>query len=66
MILRHKAAAKAARAAGAVFWLLTAHGKVDAKQTEPMIAPPRHLEHTYHRAFQLTRDQVQARGRKQS
>ncbi|HEV8389143.1 MAG TPA: copper homeostasis protein CutC [Dongiaceae bacterium] len=60
MMLRDIAAAKAARAGGVVFGCLTADGGIDAKLTEKLIAAARPLSVTFHRAFDVTRDPVEA------
>jgi copper homeostasis protein len=60
IMLRDIAAAKAARAGGVVFGCLTADGRVDAKLTERLIAAARPLSVTFHRAFDVTRDPMEA------
>ena len=60
MMLRDIAAAKTARAGGVVFGCLTSDGKIDAKLTERLIAAARPLSVTFHRAFDVSRDPVDA------
>ena len=60
MMLRDIAAAKAARAGGVVFGCLTPDGKVDGKLTERLIAAARPLSVTFYRAFDVSRDPVEA------
>jgi copper homeostasis protein len=60
MMLRDIAAAKAARAGGVVFGCLTADGRIDARQSEQLIAAARPLSVTFHRAFDVARDPVEA------
>jgi copper homeostasis protein len=60
VMLRDIAAAKAARAGGVVFGCLAADGRIDAKLTEKLIAAARPLSVTFHRAFDVARDPVEA------
>ena len=60
IMLRDIAAARAARAGGVVFGCLTADGGVDARLTEKLIAAARPLSVTFHRAFDVSRDPVEA------
>ena len=60
IMLRDIAAAKAARAGGVVFGCLTADGRVDAKLTERLIAAARPLSVTFHRAFDVAQDPIEA------
>mgnify|MGYP003578155063 CR=1 FL=1 len=60
MMLRDIAAAKAARAGAVVCGCLTADGQDDAKLTERLIAAARPLSVTFHRAFDVWRDPVEA------
>ena len=60
IMLRDIAAAKAARAGGVVFGCLTADGRVDAKLTEKLIIAARPLSVTFHRAFDVSRDPIEA------
>jgi copper homeostasis protein len=60
IMLRDIAAAKAARAGGVVFGCLNADGRVDAKLTERLAAAARPLSVTFHRAFDVSRDPIEA------
>jgi copper homeostasis protein len=59
-MLRDIAAAKAARAGGVVFGCLTADGQIDGTLTQRLIAAARPLSVTFHRAFDVARDPVEA------
>lgn len=60
IMLRDIAAAKAARAGGVVFGCLLSDGAIDAKLTERLIAAARPMSVTFHRAFDVSRDPVEA------
>ncbi|HET6621686.1 MAG TPA: copper homeostasis protein CutC [Dongiaceae bacterium] len=60
MMVRDIAAAKAAGAAGVVFGCLTADGQVDGTLTRRLIQAARPLSVTFHRAFDVARDPLEA------
>jgi copper homeostasis protein len=60
MMLHDIAAAKAARAGGVVFGCLTADGQVDRALTQRLVAAARPLTVTFHRAFDVARDPLEA------
>ncbi|HEX6119366.1 MAG TPA: copper homeostasis protein CutC [Dongiaceae bacterium] len=60
MMLRDIAAAKTASAGGVVFGCLTADGQIDGPLTRRLIAAARPLSVTFHRAFDVARDPVEA------
>jgi copper homeostasis protein len=60
MMLRDIAAAKVARAGGVVFGCLTPDGQIDAPLTQRLMAAARPLSVTFHRAFDVARDPVEA------
>jgi len=59
-MLRDIAAAKATRAGGVVFGCLAADGQIDGALTQRLIAAARPLSVTFHRAFDVARDPVEA------
>jgi copper homeostasis protein len=60
MMLRDIAAAKVARAGGVVFGCLTTDGRIDSALAQRLMAAARPLSVTFHRAFDVARDPVEA------